>query len=278
MKGGDRTRWSTTTTRAAADSTTPTRGSRRRSTPSGTRPRRTDQPRRLLLRPEGRHRRRTPRGHEDGAGVVGEGLHAGTSRSRSTSRRTSSSRPGTTGTANWKVDVTQTGFVARNAVVSGHDHGRRTRTSDGRHRRRPSPTRVVDCDGRRLRRPYGTTGLTVPANGSDRSAPTRPRATRPQGGTNDGDRHGDARRRRRLGLRDGGLHRSATRGRDQQDGQGRRRQEHLERHHGHHVVHRTTRVRLLEHGPDERRRTCWATTRRRRGRDGLRARHGLGDA
>ena len=77
-------------------------------------------------------------------------------------------KQGETGTVNWKVDVTQTGFTARNAIVSGTIDG-----AEPERRRRdrchPSPTRfratrpsTVTVVGA----PYVSIDLTVPANGS----------------------------------------------------------------------------------------------------------------
>ena len=155
------------------------RGSRRRSTRTASRAASVrHQPRRLLLRPEGRHGRRAPRGHEDGAGVVGEGLHVG----RREVRRPVAPRAedGQTGTANWKVDVTQTGFAARNAVVSGTITVTNPNDEDvtGRDRRATrfrarSWTATASAD----------TGLTVPANGSIECTYTAARDS-VDGGTN----------------------------------------------------------------------------------------------
>jgi uncharacterized repeat protein (TIGR01451 family) len=70
-------------------------------------------------------------------------------------------KTGQTGTANWKVDVTQTGFAARNAVVSGTITVANPNNEDvsGVTVGDALSGAVVDCDG-------SASGLTVPANGS----------------------------------------------------------------------------------------------------------------
>ena len=58
-------------------------------------------------------------------------------------------KTGETGTANWKVDVTQTGSVARNAVVSGTIKVTNPNGKDvtGVTVGDALPGAVVDCDG-----------------------------------------------------------------------------------------------------------------------------------
>jgi len=87
-------------------------------------------------------------------------------------------KTGTTGTANWKVDVTQTGFAARNAVVVGTITVTNPNDVDvtGVTVGDALPGAVVDCDG-------SASGLTVPANDSIECTYTAARAS-VDGGTN----------------------------------------------------------------------------------------------
>ena len=87
-------------------------------------------------------------------------------------------KTGQTGTANWKVDVTQTGSVARNAVVSGTIKVTNPNGKDvtGVTVGDALPGAVVDCNG-------SASGLTVPANGSIECTYTAARASA-DGGTN----------------------------------------------------------------------------------------------
>lgn len=73
-------------------------------------------------------------------------------------------KTGQTGTANWKVDVTQTGFVARNAVVFGTITVQNPNDFDvtGVTVTDALAGAVVDCDGV-AGAPAVSTGLTVPA-------------------------------------------------------------------------------------------------------------------
>ncbi|MGB8351806.1 MAG: hypothetical protein WCE47_15375, partial [Gaiella sp.] len=87
-------------------------------------------------------------------------------------------KTGQTGTANWKVDVTQTGSVARNAVVSGTIKVTNPNGKDvtGVTVGDALPGAVVDCNG-------SASGLTVPANGSIECTYTAARDSA-DGGTN----------------------------------------------------------------------------------------------
>ena len=100
--------------------------------------------------PKGDHGRRSGSSSRRPPRRRGRRSTPGTSRSPSTSR-TSNLKTGRDGHGQWKVDVTQTGSVARNALCQRDDHGRRTRTtstSPGVTRRAIAlPGAVVDCDG-----------------------------------------------------------------------------------------------------------------------------------
>ena len=88
-------------------------------------------------------------------------------------------KTGQTGTANWKVDVTQTGFAARNAVVSGTITVTNPNDEDvtGVTVGDALPGAVVDCKG-------PASGLTVPAKGSIECTYTAARESVEGGGTN----------------------------------------------------------------------------------------------
>lgn len=94
-------------------------------------------------------------------------------------------KTGETGVANWKVDVTQTGFTARNAVVSGTITVSNPNGVDvtGVSVVDALPGAVVDCDGT-AGEPYVSSGLTVPANGNVQCAYTAARDSS-NGGTNE---------------------------------------------------------------------------------------------
>ena len=129
-EGRHRTRWSTTTTPATAASTTPTRGSRRRSTRTATSTRAVrDQPRRLLLRPEGTTRApKRPGRHEDRQASWEKVYTLGRREVASTSTPARPEAGRDRNGVQWKVDVTQTGSRC-GTRRDRHDHGRRTRTA-----------------------------------------------------------------------------------------------------------------------------------------------------
>jgi uncharacterized repeat protein (TIGR01451 family) len=94
-------------------------------------------------------------------------------------------KTGETGTVQWKVDVTQTGSTARNAVVTGTITVFNPNATDvtGVAVTDQLPGAVVDCDGT-AGAPNTSTGLTVPANGSLSCTYSAAR-TSTDGGTNE---------------------------------------------------------------------------------------------
>jgi uncharacterized repeat protein (TIGR01451 family) len=87
-------------------------------------------------------------------------------------------KTGQTGTANWKVDVTQTGFVARNAVVTG------TITVKNPNDEAVTGVTVGDAlEGAVVKCEGSASDLTVPANGSIECSYSAPRQS-VEGGTN----------------------------------------------------------------------------------------------
>ena len=94
-------------------------------------------------------------------------------------------KTGETGSVQWKVDVTQTGFVARNAVVSGQITVANPNDApvSGVSLTDALPGAVVDCDGT-PGAPYLNTGLSLDGQGFLVCAYTAPRDSA-AGGTNE---------------------------------------------------------------------------------------------
>ena len=221
-----------------------------------------------------RRRRRRPRRSRRPRRPRGRRSTPGTSRSRSTSRSSLRGRRERDRQLDRRGDADGIHGPERSRL--GHDHGReperRRRDGRGGHRRARGH-RVVDCDAEdRLGAEHG---LTVPANSSISCTYSAPRTRSTEARTRHRDRH--AGRHRRVRQRHRRLHVRPAGGRDQQAVSAVDDENEWTRHRRQRHVHLRGDVPLPRTGPDERRRPSRRQPGDPGGRDGLRARHRLGE-